>query len=151
MSLEVEILNDAKLEKQGIAKNHQAYRILKRAIQKKGYTNYYIDTKDNNMDVYIPSRNNSEVYKISFSRKTLYMKIIPIVLGGGIVASIIFLLISFIFLKNQIRPIRKLATAATDFGKGLDSKYIPEGALEIRAAGTEGKESSCFRRRPCAA
>ncbi len=135
MNIEVEVLNDAKLKRQGIAKNHQAYRILKRAIQKKGYTDYYIDTENSNMDVYIPSRNNLEVYKISFARKTLYMKIIPLVLGTGVAASIIFLLIAFVFLKNQIRPIRKLAVAASDFGKGFDSDYKPEGALEIRVAG----------------
>ena len=135
MSVDVEILNDAKLKKQGIAKNHQAYRIFKRAIQKKGYKNYYINTENANMDVYIPSNNNSDIYKISFSRKTLYMKIIPIVLGSGIAASLVLLLIAFVFMKNQIRPIRKLAIAATDFGKGLDTELKPEGASEIRIAG----------------
>lgn len=135
MNLEVEILNDMKLKKSGISKNHKTYRALRDAIRKKGYTSYYIDTEGHDMDVYIPSVNNPEVYKISFSRKTLYMKIIPVVIGSGIVASIVFLLISFIFLKNQIRPIRKLARAATDFGNGSDSGYVPEGALEIRAAG----------------
>lgn len=135
MNIEVEILNDAKLKKQGIAKNHQVYRALRKAIQKKGYTNYYIDTDNQNMDIYIPSYNNSEIYKISFLRKILYIKIIAIVLGSGIISSIIFLLISFIFLKNQIRPIRRLAKAVTEFGKGLDTDYKPEGALEIREAG----------------
>ena len=135
MNVEVEILNDAKLKKQGIAKNHQAYRSLKKAIQKKGYTNYYIDTKNQNMDIYIPSQNNSEIYKISFLRKTLYMKIIAIVLGSGIISSIVFLFVAFIFLKNQIRPIRRLSEAMTEFGNGLITNYKPEGALEIREAG----------------
>ena len=136
LNIEVEILTDAKLRKQGIAKNHQAYRALKKAIQKKGYTSYYIDTENQNMDIYIPSCNNSDIYKISFLRKILYIKIIAIVLGSGIVSSIVFLLISFIFLKNQIRPIRRLARAVTEFGKGFDTDYIPEGASEIREAGT---------------
>ena len=135
MNIEVEILNDAKLRKHGIAKNHQAYRALKKAIQKKGYTNYYIDTENQNMDIYITSSNNSDIYKISFLRKTLYVKIIAIVLGSGIISSIVFLLISFIFLKNQIRPIRRLANAVTAFGKGFDIDYTPEGASEIREAG----------------
>ncbi len=136
MNVNVEILNDAKLKKRGIAKNHQAYRALRRATQKKGFTNYYIDTEDQNMNIYIPSCKNPEIYKISFLRKTLYVKIIAIVLGSGIVSSIVFLLIAFIFLKNQIRPIRKLAEAMTEFGKGLNTEYKPEGALEIREAGT---------------
>lgn len=136
MNLNIEILSDSKLKKQGIAKNHKAYRILKNAIQKKGYKDYYINTQDQKMDVYISS-NNSNVYKISFARKTLYMKIIPIVLGSGLASSVILLIIAFIFLKNQIRPIKRLAKEADNFGKGIDNEtYRPEGAREIRIAGT---------------
>lgn len=137
MNLEIEIFNDAKFAKNGISKDHTAYRKLRNALVKKGYTKYYIDTKDKNMDIYIPASNGNDIYKISFSRKMLYMKIIPVVLGCGIISSIILLLISFIFLKNQIRPIKKLAKAAENFGKGLDYhyEYKPEGAEEIRIAG----------------
>ncbi len=136
MNLNIEILNDSKLKKQGISKNHKAYRSLKNAIQKKGYENYYINTQDQRMDIYIPSDNSSNVYKISFLRKTLYMKIIPIVLGSGIASSFILLIIAFIFLKNQIRPIKRLAIEADAFGKGIDNDtYKPEGAKEIRTAG----------------
>lgn len=138
MNLEIDILNDLKLEKSGISKNHTAYRILRNALIKKGYNNYYIDTQNQNMDIYIPASNEMDIYKISFSRKTLYMKIIPVVLGSGIISSILLLIIAFIFLKNQIRPIKKLAKAAENFGKGLDNsyEYKPEGAEEIRVAGT---------------
>ncbi len=138
MNLEIDILNDLKLEKSGISKNPTAYRILRNALIKKGYNNYYIDTQNQNMDIYIPALNEMDIYKISFSRKTLYMKIIPVVLGSGIISSILLLIIAFIFLKNQIRPIKKLAKAAENFGKGLDNsyEYKPEGAEEIRVAGT---------------
>lgn len=138
MNLEIDILNDLKLEKSGISKNHTAYRMLRNALIKKGYNNYYIDTQNQNMDIYIPASNGYDIYKISFSRKTLYMKIIPVVLGSGIISSILLLIIAFIFLKNQIRPIKKLAKAAESFGKGLDNRYDykPEGAEEIRIAGT---------------
>ncbi len=138
MNLEIDILNDLKLEKSGISKNHTAYRVLRNAIIKKGYSNYYIDTQNQNMDIYIPASNETDIYKISFSRKTLYMKIIPVILGCGIISSILLLIIAFIFLKNQIRPIKKLAKAAESFGKGMDNsyEYKPEGAQEIRIAGT---------------
>jgi two-component system osmolarity sensor histidine kinase EnvZ len=40
-------------------------------------------------------------------------------------------------MKNQIKPIKKLAQSASDFGRGLSTDwYIPEGAKEIRIAGT---------------
>ncbi len=44
-------------------------------------------------------------------------------------------LISFLFLKNQVRPIRRLAEAASAFGKGQGFDYRPSGATEVRQAG----------------
>ena len=54
------------------------------------------------------------------------------------VPAIIMVIISLIFLKNQTRPITKLARAAERFGKGEEvEKFRPSGALEIRQAGHE--------------
>ena len=44
-------------------------------------------------------------------------------------------LIAFLFLRNQLRPIRRLARAAEAFGKGRVEPYKPSGALEVRSAG----------------
>lgn len=50
-------------------------------------------------------------------------------------SSILLLMVAVIFMRNQIRPIRKLAAAATRFGKGRDVAYFkPSGALEVRQA-----------------
>jgi two-component system osmolarity sensor histidine kinase EnvZ len=43
--------------------------------------------------------------------------------------------IAYAFLRNQLRPIRRLAAAAEAFGKGRVTAYRPVGALEVRAAG----------------
>jgi len=54
------------------------------------------------------------------------------------VPSLIFLFISIIFLRNQIRPIIHLSQAAEKFGKGqFDSDFKVSGALEIRQASFE--------------
>ena len=54
------------------------------------------------------------------------------------VPSLIFLFISIIFLRNQIRPIIHLSQAAEKFGKGqFDSDFKVSGALEIRQASYE--------------
>lgn len=51
-------------------------------------------------------------------------------------SAIILLLVAIIFMRNQIRPIRKLAAAAKRFGRGQDVQfYKPEGAREVRQAG----------------
>lgn len=43
--------------------------------------------------------------------------------------------VAVIFMRNQVRPIRRLAQAANDFGLGRDSpKFKPEGASEVRRA-----------------
>ncbi len=44
--------------------------------------------------------------------------------------------IAFIFLRNQLRPIRRLARAAEGFGRGRNLPFRPAGATEVRAAGT---------------
>ena len=54
------------------------------------------------------------------------------------VPALIMVFISLIFLKNQTRPITRLAKAAEKFGRGEDvEEYKPSGAAEIRQAGFE--------------
>lgn len=44
-------------------------------------------------------------------------------------------LIAFIYLRNQLRPITRLAQVAEAFGRGRHLPYKPSGAVEVRAAG----------------
>ena len=49
--------------------------------------------------------------------------------------SVVLLAISVLFMRNQIRPIRRLAIAAERFGKGRDVPFFKiEGAKEVRQA-----------------
>ena len=50
-------------------------------------------------------------------------------------ASIVLVTVAILFLRNQIRPILRLAEAAEDFGKGRDVEFHPRGAREVRQAG----------------
>jgi len=43
--------------------------------------------------------------------------------------------IAVLFLRNQVTPIRKLAQAAEEFGKGRTVRFRPRGAEEVRRAG----------------
>ena len=52
------------------------------------------------------------------------------------VTSLLMTAVSFLFMRGQIRPIRRLATAAEAFGRGQSAPYRPAGATEVRAAGT---------------
>ncbi|WP_428924729.1 ATP-binding protein [Marinibacterium sp. SX1] len=43
--------------------------------------------------------------------------------------------VAFLYLRNQLRPIARLARAATAFGRGQHVDYHPGGSIEVRAAG----------------
>ena len=52
---------------------------------------------------------------------------------GG--TSLVLLGVAILFLRNQIRPILRLADAAESFGKGREVEFRPRGAREVRQAG----------------
>ena len=60
----------------------------------------------------------------------------PLLLLFMALATLVFLAISVVFLRNQVKPILDLAAAAQEFGKGREiGGFKPEGATEVRAAG----------------
>ncbi|MFP1643446.1 ATP-binding protein [Pontitalea aquivivens] len=58
-------------------------------------------------------------------------QLIVLMLGTGLLMT----LVAYLFLRNQLRPIRRMAIAAEAFGKGRALPYRPAGAQEVRAAG----------------
>ena len=73
--------------------------------------------------------------EMSFSRRRVsasnphQLLVIMVVMGAIMTA------ISFVFLRNQLRPIKRLAAAAAAYGKGRNVAFNPTGAVEVRAAG----------------
>ncbi|WP_112874505.1 ATP-binding protein [Paracoccus endophyticus] len=53
-----------------------------------------------------------------------------------VVTSALMTAIATVFLRNQLRPIRRLAVAAEAYGRGRVEPYRPAGAVEVRSAGT---------------
>ncbi|GAA3875043.1 ATP-binding protein [Celeribacter arenosi] len=58
-------------------------------------------------------------------------QMLVLTLGTGVLMT----LIAFVYLRNQLRPIRRLAKAAEAFGRGESKPYKPRGAVEVRSAG----------------
>jgi two-component system osmolarity sensor histidine kinase EnvZ len=48
---------------------------------------------------------------------------------------VLMTVIAYLYLRNQLRPITRLARAAEAFGRGRIEPYSPGGAIEVRAAG----------------
>ena len=53
-----------------------------------------------------------------------------------VTTGLLMTMIAIMFLRNQLRPINRLARAAEAFGKGRVEAYHPSGAAEVRSAGT---------------
>ena len=52
-----------------------------------------------------------------------------------VVTGLVMTVVAILFMRNQLRPIRRLARAAEAFGTGRTEPYKPSGATEVRAAG----------------
>jgi two-component system osmolarity sensor histidine kinase EnvZ len=77
------------------------------------------------------------VISIEVPRKHLYVGTLYLFLVWLLGTAMILFGISALFLRNQVRGIRRLAVAAEAFGMGRDPGPIkPEGAVEVRRAAT---------------
>lgn len=74
-------------------------------------------------------------YILSFSRKRVSASNPHQLIVNMLIFGSVFTLIAFIYLRNQLRPITRLANAAEAFGLGQSVQYRPSGAVEVRAAG----------------
>ncbi len=78
------------------------------------------------------------VLQIFFPKERIQASSIRIFALWITLPAILMIAIAIIFLKNQTRPIIKLAEASEKFGRGEDiEEFRPSGALEIRKAGLE--------------
>ncbi len=75
------------------------------------------------------------VAKVSFDRDRVSASNPHQLLVLTVVLGFLMTLISFLFLRNQLRPIKRMSFAATAFGKGRVVPFRPTGAVEVRAAG----------------
>jgi len=83
--------------------------------------------------LWLPSRWGD--MEVSFNRRLVSVANPHQLIVLTLVFGALLTLVSYIFLRNQLRPIRRLAEAATAFGKGRVVHYRPSGANEVRVAG----------------
>ncbi|MEQ8654490.1 MAG: ATP-binding protein [Kiloniellales bacterium] len=77
------------------------------------------------------------VLRILVKRKQLFSDTTYIFVVWIVCSSILLSLVAFIFMRNQVRPIRRLAKVADAFGRGRDvTDFRIEGASEVRQAST---------------
>ena len=88
---------------------------------------------------------NNGVLEFRANKKRIYSSTTYIFILWMISASIILFFVALLFLKNQIKPIRKLAIAVDRFGKGKNIKnFKPSGAKEVRRVSNAFKIAGKF-------
>jgi len=110
-------------------------RILPSEIRKQVHQPFWLDTVGRSGLMEIRVDLGSRVLRLVTRRALAYEANAHIFVLWMLGAMVVLLTVAIIFLRNQIRPILRLARAAEDFGKGRDLDFSPHGAREVRQAG----------------
>jgi two-component system, OmpR family, osmolarity sensor histidine kinase EnvZ len=108
---------------------------LSEEIRKQIGKPFWIDTVGRSALVEIRIQLDDTVMRIFARRSAAYASNSGIFLLWMVGTSLVLLTVAVLFLRNQIRPILRLADAAESFGKGREVPgFRPRGAREVRRA-----------------
>jgi two-component system osmolarity sensor histidine kinase EnvZ len=116
------------------------FDLLDRALSEEISTHvkrpFWIDTVGQSRHVEIRVRLENAILRFTAPRALTYASNSHIFLAWMVGTSVILLTVAIMFLRNQIRPILRLAEAADEFGKGrpVPQDFRPRGAREVRQA-----------------
>jgi two-component system osmolarity sensor histidine kinase EnvZ len=97
----------------------------------------YLDVEYQKRQILIRIQLPTGVLDAEVDRERLYSTTTYIFVLWMVGTSLVLFAVATLFMRNQIRPIRRLARAMERFGRGQDvGDYRPAGATEVRQAGT---------------
>tara|TARA_B100001121_G_C18678683_1_gene617465 strand:+ start:755 stop:2068 length:1314 start_codon:yes stop_codon:yes gene_type:complete len=112
-------------------------RSLRRELKSRNLQ-YWFDTSKFKNTVNLKIQNQNGYFEFFIPRERLTSTSVRIFALWITLPAILIVAIAIIFLKNQTRPIKKLAEVSKKFGRGEKiEEFIPSGASEIRLAGYE--------------
>jgi len=112
-------------------------RSLRRELKSKNIK-YWFDTSKFKNTVNLKIQSQNGYFEFFIPRERLTSTSVRIFALWITLPAVLIIAIAIIFLKNQTRPIKKLAEASKRFGKGENiEEFVPSGASEIRQAGYE--------------
>ena len=117
-------------------------RALSRRITQRIDKPFWIDTVGRSKMLEIRIKLGDDVLRAFAPRSSAYASNTHIFMAWMVGAALVLILIAILFLRNQIKPIQRLADEAERFGKGrpVDETYHPRGAREVRKAGQSFNE-----------
>lgn len=122
-----------KVVKYGTYKDRWLYQYMVEQLNARLNHLYFLRIFGDVIHIEIPHERG--VITIETPRKRLYSRTTHLVIIWTAVSALLLFIVASLFMRNQIRPIRRLADAAEKFGKGSDVPFRPEGATEVRKAG----------------
>ncbi|MDC1158130.1 ATP-binding protein [Pelagibacteraceae bacterium] len=103
-----------------------------------GNNNYWFNTSKFKNAIEIKIKSNDEVMEFLVPKKMVSASSVRLFVLWTTLPSILLIIIALIFLKNQTKPLVKLAKAAERFGRGdYVNDFRASGSLEIRKAAFE--------------
>ena len=126
-------------EKSGERKFSPMDRSLRRELKSTfGNNNYWFNTSSFKNAVEIKIKSQNEALEFLVPKEMISTSSVRLFLLWTTLPSILLIVIALIFLKNQTKPLVKLAKAAERFGKGdYVNDFRASGSLEIRKAAFE--------------
>ena len=114
-------------------------RSLRRELKSAfGNNNYHFNTSKFKNAVEVKIKIENEVMEFLVPKEMISASSVRLFVLWTTLPSVVLILIALIFLKNQTRPLVRLAKAAERFGKGdYVNDFRPSGAAEIRKAAYE--------------
>ena len=114
-------------------------RSLRRELKSAfGNNNYWFNTSKFKNAVEIKVKIENEVIEFLIPKEMVSASSVRLFILWTTLPSLVLILIALIFLKNQTKPLVRLAKAAERFGKGdYVNDFRPSGAAEIRKAAYE--------------
>jgi len=108
---------------------------LTSALEERLVYPYQIDTLSSEELVRIWVGLPTGVLSVEVPRSRLFSDTTYIFIAWMVGSSIVLFAVATFFMRNQVRPIRRLAKAAESFGRGIDvPDFKPQGAAEVRLA-----------------
>ena len=109
--------------------------VLTKALQDIIRHPFRIDSETLKRHVIVQVQLSNSVLQLIVSRKRLFSSTTYVFVLWMVGTSLILFGVATIFMRNQVKPIRRLAAAADNLGKGRDvTQFKPEGAQEVRQA-----------------
>ncbi len=110
-------------------------RRLVNALNERVRRPFLLDVWTHPRDVRVSVQLPEGVLEVAATRERVFTDTVYIFLLWMVGSSLLFFAIASVFMRNQVRPIRRLAKAADEFGKGRDVPgFHPYGAAEVRQA-----------------